>query len=493
MIRYTIKLRMGARLGLLLLFLIAIGLVGIYGIEQANQGAERLYREDVRELATLGRLRAGLESSEERWLAVATGAPIQDRRAEEAPAASSFVPLAAPLEALEERLTAVQAKGDRAAKADLAAQALPLLHTYGEAVRDAWTQRLELADAHHAQVLAQGREIRNAALGVVLFGLLLAVISDGVFVRTMTARIRAALELARTVASGRLDNRIPTLYSDEIGELRTAFREMDEHLSNVIRRVRGSAEAVNAASRELASGNGVLASAMQDQVASLGQTAASMEQMAQHVRRTADSAGEADRLAASAREQAERGGESIERMMHAIAAIDASSHRIADISGEIDGIAFQTNLLALNAAVEAARAGEQGRGFAVVAGEVRALAQRSAAAAREVKRLIGESQSTVAEGAGLVQQSSDDFQRIARSVRKLSDVMAEIAAASEHQAADIGQVSTTVTRMDDHTRRHHDQVQGVRRASQALLDQARMLAGEVEYFRFADGTPRAEA
>jgi len=128
-----------------------------------------------------------------------------------------------------------------------------------------------------------------------------------------------------------------------------------------------------------------------------------------------------------------------------------------------------------------------------VAGEVRALAQRSAAAAREVKRLIGESQSTVAEGAELVRQSSDDFQRIARSVRKLSDVMAEIAAASEHQAADIGQVSTTVTRMDDHTRRHHDQVQGVRRASQALLDQARMLAGEVEYFRFADGAQRAEA
>jgi methyl-accepting chemotaxis protein len=489
MIRYTIKLRMGARLGLLLLFLIAIGLVGIYGIEQANGGAERQYREDVRALAELGRLRAGLEAEQERWLAAATGAPAGDPAMEAVPGSSPYAALVAPLAALEAPLAAARAKGDRAAQAALAAQARPVLRACREAVDAAWTRQLATADAHHAAVTAQGRGIRNAALGVVLAGLLLAVISDGVFVRSMTARIRAALELARTVASGRLDNRIPTLYSDEIGELRAAFREMDEHLSSVIRRVRGSAEAVNAASHELASGNGELASVMQEQVASLGQTAASMEQMAQHVRRTADNAGEADRLAASAREQAERGGESIARMTHAIEAIDASSRRIADISGEIDGIAFQTNLLALNAAVEAARAGEQGRGFAVVAGEVRALAQRSAAAAREVKRLIGESQATVAEGAALVRQSSEDFQRIARSVRKLSDVMAEIATASEHQAADVGQVSATVTRMDDNTRRHHEQVQGVRRASQALLEQARVLAGEVEYFRFAEDAP----
>ncbi len=490
MIRYTIKLRMGARLGLLLLFLIGIGLVGIYGIERANDGAERQYREDVRGLAKLGRLRAGLEAEQERWLAVAAGMPVSERPLGDMPVASPFTSLAVPLGELDAQLAAYT-KGDRNAQAGLAVRALPLLRTYREAVQGAWERRLALADAHHAQVAAQGRDIRNAALGAVLIGLLLAVISDGVFVRSVTARIRAALELARTVASGRLDNRIPTLYSDEIGELRTAFREMDEHLSSVIRRVRGSAEAVNAASHELASGNGVLASAMQDQVASLGQTAASMEQMANHVRRTADNAGEADRLAAAAREQAERGGESIVRMNHAIEAIDHSIQRIADISGEIDGIAFQTNLLALNAAVEAARAGEQGRGFAVVAGEVRALAQRSAAAAREVKRLIGESQATVAEGAELVRQSNDDFQRIAHSVRKLSDVMAEIAAASEHQAADVGQVSATVTRMDDNTRRHHDQVQGVRRASQALLEQARVLAGEVEYFRFAEGTPSA--
>ena len=489
MIRYTIKLRMGARLGLLLLFLIAIGLVGIYGIEQANGGAERQYREDVRALGELGRLRAGLEAEQARWLAAAAGAPVQTRGVRALPEASPFASLAAPLDALEPALAAALAKQDRVGQAALAAQALPLLHAYREAVDAAWERQMAVADAHYAEVAAQGRDIRNAALGVVLIGLLLAVISDGVFVRSVTARIRAALDLARTVASGRLDNRIPTLYSDEIGELRAAFREMDEHLSSVIRRVRGSAEAVNAASHELASGNGELALAMQEQVASLGQTAASMEQMAQHVRRTADNAGEADRLAAAAREQAERGGESIARMARAIEAIDTSSRRIADISGEIDGIAFQTNLLALNAAVEAARAGEQGRGFAVVAGEVRALAQRSASAAREVKRLIGESQATVAEGAMLVRQSTDDFQRIAGSVRKLSYVMAEIAAASEHQAADVGQVSATVTRMDDNTRRHHHQVQGVRQASQALLEQARVLAGEVEYFRFADTNP----
>jgi len=418
MIRYTIKLRMGARLGLLLLFLMAIGMVGIYGIERANDGAERQYREDVLALGKLGRLLGTLD--------------------------------------------------DRTA------------------IKRSFEQRLVLAEAHHREVAVAGRDIRNIALGVVLAGLLLAVISDGVFVRSVTARIRSALELAQLVASGRLDNRIPTLYSDEIGELRTAFRHMDEHLSVVIRRVRGSADAVNATSRELALGNSELATLMHEQVASLGEASASMEAMAQTVRRTADNASEADRLAASAREQAERGGEAIAQMTGAIEAIDASSHRIADITGEIDGIAFQTNLLALNAAVEAARAGEQGRGFAVVAGEVRSLAQRSAKAAREIKRLIGESQATVADGAALVNRSCADFQDIVCSVRKLSDVVGEIAAASEHQAADVTQVSATVSRMDASTRRHHEQVQSVSGASRALLEQAGVLAGEVEYFQFTD-------
>lgn len=492
MIRYTIKLRMGARLALLLLFLIAIGLVGIYGIEQANGGAQRQYREDVLTLGELGRMQDALSRREAAWLAVAVGQPVEATGEMPTPS-SSFEAFARPLDALDARLDAARSKGDHAAEANLASEALPLLRVWRESARRALEQRLALADAHHTAVAAQGKTIRNVALGVVLAGLLLAVISDGVFVRSVTARIRSALELARIVASGRLDNRIPTLYGDEIGELRTAFREMDEHLSSVIRRVRGSAEAVNATSHELASGNGELAALMQEQVASLGETAASMEQMARHVRRTADNAGEADRLAASAREQAERGGESVARMTRAMEAIDTSSRRIADITGEIDGIAFQTNLLALNAAVEAARAGEQGRGFAVVAGEVRALAQRSASAAREVRRLIDESQSTVAEGAALVERSCDDFRRIALSVRKLSDVMAEIATASEHQAADVGQVSATVNRMDASTRRHHAQVQGVRQASQALLEQSRMLAGEVEYFRFADTQTTAGA
>jgi methyl-accepting chemotaxis protein len=419
MIRYTIKLRMGARLSLLLLFLMAIGMVGIYGIERANAGAERLYQEDVLMLGDLGH-----------------------------------------------RLNTPDAN-------------------VRVAIEQAFAQRLALAQAHHGEVIAEGHALRNAALGVVLAGLLLSVISDGLFVRSITARIRSALELARTVASGKLDNSIPTLYSDEIGELRTAFREMDEHLSNVIRRVRGSADTVNGTSRALASGNGELARLMREQASSLEQASASMEVMAQFVRRTADNAGEADRLAAEARAQAERGGSAMAQMTQAMDAIDQSSHRIADITGEIDGIAFQTNLLALNAAVEAARAGEQGRGFAVVAEEVRNLAQRSAAAAREIKRVIGESQATVAEGAQWVNRSCADFDDIVHSVRKLSDIVGEIAAASEGQASDVVQVSTTVTRMDASMRKHHEQVQSVQRASQALLEQAGMLAAEVEYFRFA--------
>ncbi|GGA10197.1 methyl-accepting chemotaxis protein [Dyella caseinilytica] len=419
MIRYTIKLRMGARLGLLLLFLMAIGIVGIYGIERANAGAERLYRVDVLALADSGH-----------------------------------------------RLNVSDAH-ERAAAAQV------------------FEQHLALAQAHYSEIAAEGHYIGDVALGVVLFGLLLTVVSDGLFVRSITARIRAALELARTVASGRLDNHIPTLYSDEIGELRSAFREMDEHLSSVIRRVRGSADTVNGTSRALASGNSELAALMHEQASSLSEAATSMEAMAQIIRRTANNAGEADQLAAQARAQAERGGTAMAQMTQAMEAIGQSSHRIADITGEIDGIAFQTNLLALNAAVEAARAGEQGRGFAVVAEEVRNLAQRSAGAAREIKRVIGESQTTVAEGAQWVHRSCVDFEDIMQSIRKLSDIVGEIAAASEHQAADVAQVSTTVTRMNTSMSKHHDQVQTVNHASQALLEQAGMLANEVEYFNFA--------
>jgi methyl-accepting chemotaxis protein len=420
MVRYTIKLRMGMRLGLLLLFLMAIGMVGIYGIERANTGVEQQYREDVLALGQLGH-----------------------------------------------RINTVDPR-DRAA------------------AEQAFGQELARAQSRYVEITAQGHFIRSVALGVVLFGLLLTVISDGVFVRSITLRIRGALELARTIAAGRLDNHIPTLYSDEIGDLRTAFREMDEHLSSVIRRVRDSADTVNGTSRELASGNGELASLMREQASSLGQAASSMDAMAQVVRHTADNTSEADRLAVEARKQAERGGTAVARMTQAMDEIGQSSQRIADITGEIDGIAFQTNLLALNAAVEAARAGDQGRGFAVVAGEVRNLAQRSAAAAREIKRLISESQAVVADGAQWVRRSCTDFDDIVCSVRKLSDIVGEIAAASERQTVDVTQVSATVTHLDAGMHKHHEQVQSVNRASQALLEQAGMLANEVEFFDFGE-------
>jgi methyl-accepting chemotaxis protein len=427
MIRYTIKLRMGARLSLLLLFLMAIGMVGIYGIERANTGAEQQYREDVLALGEWG-----------------------------------------------QRIDT------------------PDPHDRAEAVQ-AFDRQLAHARAIYADTSAEGHSVRDMALGVVLFGLLLTVISDGVFVRSITVRIRAALQLARTIAGGKLDNRIPALYGDEIGELRIAFREMDEHLSSVIRRVQGSADAVNRTSYELAAGNGELASLMRDQASSLRQAASSMEAMAQLVRSTAGNTSEADRLAGETYAQAERGGAAMTRMTAAMDAIDQSSHRIADITGEIDGIAFQTNLLALNAAVEAARAGEHGRGFAIVANEVRNLAQRSAVAAREIKRLIGESQATVAEGTQWMHRSCADFEHIVHSVRKLSAIVGEIASASEHQATDVAKVSTMMTHMDASMSKHHEQIQSVNRASQALLEQAGMLASEVEFFSFADEAHAARA
>ncbi len=480
MIRYTIKLRMGMRLGLLLSFLVVIGLVGLYGIERANQGARAIYRDDVLVLGQLGRM---LGVQEELRQALAAG-----------PAGEHAAELGGRLRTLQNGLPAdpdtasLEAVGRHWQEAS-GGSVVPALAAYRLAVQRVFETRLALGSRRYEAVSGQGTHIRDIALGVALFGLLLAVISDGVFVRSVTVRIREALQLARTIASGQLDNRIPALYSDEIGELRMAFRHMDEHLSAVIRKVRGSAGAVNESAQDLATDNGELAQIMQEQATSLARIALTMEDMARTVRQTADNAGHAERLATDARAQAERGGAVVAQMTHAMQAIDLSSRRIADITGEIDGIAFQTNLLALNAAVEAARAGEQGRGFAVVAGEVRGLAQRSATAAREIKRIIGDSLEKVSSGSQLATQSGADLQRIVASVRKLTDIVGDIAVSSQQQASGIAEVSGAMSQMDEATRRNHGQVEDIGRASRDMLVQAGMLTGEVEYFRFGHDAP----
>jgi methyl-accepting chemotaxis protein len=254
-------------------------------------------------------------------------------------------------------------------------------------------------------------------------------------------------------------------------------------LRNIVSNVMDTIDEVSTAAKEIAQESADLSQRTEEQAAALEETAASMEQLTATVKNSADNAVQANDLAGAARTQAEEGGRVVERTVTAMAAIHQSSHKIADIIGVINEIAFQTNLLALNAAVEAARAGEQGRGFAVVAGEVRKLAQRSADAAKEIKALITDSVTKVGEGGKLVEQSGQTLQAILVSVKKVSDIVAEIALATREQASGIDQVNKAIIQMDQVTQKNAGLVAQTAAASQAINDQTSRLQQLMAFFR----------
>ncbi|MDB5792960.1 MAG: hypothetical protein JWQ80_2984 [Massilia sp.] len=276
---------------------------------------------------------------------------------------------------------------------------------------------------------------------------------------------------------------------DETGQMMLALRHMNESLQRIVLDVRGSTEAMAAASSEIASGNMDLSSRTELQAASLGNTAGSMRALTDTVQQNADNARQANAPAARASAVAARGGSVVAQVVDTMGSITTSSQRIVDIIGVIDGIAFQTNILALNAAVEAARAGEQGRGFAVVAGEVRSLAQRSAAAASEIKVLIGDSSAKVREGSLLVEQAGRTMRDVVDSVRRVTDIMAEISAASLEQSAGIAQVSRNVVDMDLSTQENAALVEEAAAAAASMQEQAAQLARAVGIFKL--GGPAA--
>ena len=258
---------------------------------------------------------------------------------------------------------------------------------------------------------------------------------------------------------------------------------MQAALRHMVGQVRVSTDSISNASAEIATGNQDLSSRTEQTAANLQQAASSMEQLTGTVKQSADSARQANQLAASAAEVAARGGNVVSRVVATMDDINASSKKIADIIGVIDGIAFQTNILALNAAVEAARAGEQGRGFAVVAGEVRSLAQRSAEAAKEIKALIGASVDKVESGSKLVADAGQTMQEIVGSVQRVTDIIGEITAAASEQSDGIGQVNTSVTQLDKMTQQNAALVEESAAAAESLKDQAQKLAAVVGTFR----------
>jgi methyl-accepting chemotaxis protein len=297
--------------------------------------------------------------------------------------------------------------------------------------------------------------------------------------------LNRAAAIARQVAAGDLTAEIPPGYRDETGQLIASLKEMNDSLAGIVGRVRMGADAIATASGQIASGNLDLSSRTEQQAGALEETAAAMEQLTSTVRQNAGNAQQASQLALSASAEAVQGGGAVGRVIDTMRAIDGSSRKIVDIIGVIDGIAFQTNILALNAAVEAARAGEQGRGFAVVASEVRSLAQRSAAAAREIKQLINASVDNVDIGGKLVQQAGGTMEEVVASVKRVSDIVGAIDAAGREQSAGIEEVNQAIAQMDQVTQQNAALVEQAAAAAASLQEQAARLAGTVSVFRLA--------
>jgi methyl-accepting chemotaxis protein len=334
---------------------------------------------------------------------------------------------------------------------------------------------------------AEMHKIDMVLWGVQLVAQIFFYFMIGWLIRFVTRPLQDAVEAADAVAQGDLTRRVEVTSGDEIGRLMQALKHMNESLAGIVFDVRSNTDSISIAAQEIAAGNRDLSERTEGQAASLEETASSMGELTHTVHQNAENAKQANQLAAQASDIAVKGGRVVGDVVNTMASISASSKKIVDIISVIDGIAFQTNILALNAAVEAARAGEQGRGFAVVAGEVRSLAQRSAAAAKEIKELIGDSVGKVEAGAAQVEQAGMTMNEIVHAVKRVTDIMAEISMASSEQSAGIEQVNLAIAQMDDVTQQNAALVEEAAAAAESMQEQATVLKSAVSVFKLEGG------
>jgi len=396
--------------------------------------------------------------------------------------------------AARDALFQAKREGDRARLEEIYRNQLgPRTVSYLATVDKFATMQITAADGVAQSILASYASTRVILFALGAAALLLGAACAWFISRSITAPLRQAVEVAERVAGGDLTSgfsRQVLERGDEVGQLMSALSRMNGSLAAIVGQVRDGTATIATASGEIASGNQDLSSRTEQQAGSLEETAASMEELTSTVRQNTEHARRANGLAATAAGVAGEGGRMVADVVGTMGRIDAASQRIVDIIGVIDGIAFQTNILALNAAVEAARAGEQGRGFAVVAGEVRTLAHRSAAAAKEIKGLIDDSVGQVQQGTQQVARAGATMEQIVHSIEQVTVIMGEIAAASEEQSAGIEQVNTAIVEMDRVTQQNAALVEEAAAAADAMRDQTAQLSAVVGAFRLEHGRPQ---
>jgi methyl-accepting chemotaxis protein len=358
--------------------------------------------------------------------------------------------------------------------------------------QQALTALNKLVDLQQAAVADFKESSNKGDRNLTMWMVVLAAVAVGVGIlcalvitKSITGPLSGAVEVAQKVAAGELTSQVTVAGKDETSELLQALKDMNDSLVKTVGQVRASTDTITTASQEIATGNADLSARTESQASSLEETASSMENLTSTVKQNADNARQANQLAVSASSVAVKGGQVVSQVVNTMGSIKESSSKIVDIIGVIDGIAFQTNILALNAAVEAARAGEQGRGFAVVASEVRNLAQRSAAAAKEIKTLIDDSVVKVDNGGRLVDEAGQTMGLIVTSIKQVADIMGEITAATLEQSHGIEEVNAAIGQMDEMTQQNAALVEEAAAAAESMQDQANNLAQAVSIFKLA--------
>ena len=369
----------------------------------------------------------------------------------------------------------------------------PAIDPVSEGFSNLVAVQLEISEEIFEQAAGAYSQTRTLFLVLLAAAIAVLLITASRLVSGITRPLNKAVEHCGRLANGDLSSRVDEVGNDELGRLVSALNEMTERLKGIVGEVNTAAVTINSSSREIAEGNLHLSQRTEQQAANLEETASNMEEMTVTVRQTADNAKYANQLASGARDEAQEGAGIVANAKNAMAEINQSSQKIADITSVVDEIAFQTNLLALNAAVEAARAGDAGRGFAVVAAEVRVLAQRSAEAAKQIKALIEDSVSKVTEGSRLVGDSEQTLSGIVESITQVSNIVSEISSSSEEQSEGISSVNQAVTQMDQTTQQNAALVEEAAAGAKSLQEQAVSLEQLMAFFQLQQGGARAMA